>query len=166
MYIPATPVVMTAGNRAAESDTPAAFSTQPWTVLCVDDEHDMLSLTKRFLKRAASSVSVVTETSPHAALDQLPTDQWDGVISDYRMPEMNGLEFRAELRKRHPELPFLLCTTDNNPIIEARVLDDPPRISRSNGATPRSATSSSPVSTPSSPAQRPTNHPSLHTFNE
>ena len=41
------------------------------------------------------------------------------------MPQMNGLEFRTELRKRHPEPPFLLCTTDNNPMIEARVLDDP-----------------------------------------
>lgn len=125
MYIPATPVVMTAGNRAAKSDTPAAFSTQPWTVPWVDDEHDVLSHIKGFLERAAPSVSIVTETSPHAALDQLPTDQWDCIISDYRMPEMNGLEFRAKIRKHHPELPFLLCTTDNNPMIEARVLDDP-----------------------------------------
>lgn len=116
---------MNAGNRAAASDTPATLSTQPWTVLCVDDEHDVLSLTKQFLNRVAPNITIDTHTNPRAALTHLAADQWDCVISDYRMPEMNGLEFRAKLRETHPQLPFLLYTTDNTPTIEARVLDDP-----------------------------------------
>lgn len=65
------------------------------------------------------------EPSPHAALDRLEDRDWDCVVSDYQMPRMTGIELLTELRQTHPTLPFLLCTTDREPGIEAKGLQDP-----------------------------------------
>ncbi|MEE6210100.1 bacterio-opsin activator domain-containing protein [Salarchaeum sp. III] len=76
-------------------------------VLVVDDDEAFLSVTVEFLER--SGVDVVAETSASAALDRLG-EGFSCVVSDYEMPEVDGLELLKEVRAERPELPFVLLT--------------------------------------------------------
>jgi PAS domain S-box-containing protein len=79
------------------------------TVLYVDDEPDLLSLSKMFLERTGD-FSVTTVESAIDALELLDTKSFDAIISDYQMPEKNGIGFLADLRKKFPDVPFILFT--------------------------------------------------------
>ena len=78
-------------------------------VLLVDDDDAVADLTATYLQRASDRIEPVVETSPADALDLVPDDV-DCVVSDYEMPEMDGLEFLAAVRQANPALPFVLFT--------------------------------------------------------
>jgi two-component system probable response regulator PhcQ len=71
-------------------------------ILLVDDEENILKALRRVLLRHAHSLSdsgliVDTFTSSPEALDVARHTAYHLVISDYRMPEMNGVEFLSAL---------------------------------------------------------------------
>lgn len=78
------------------------------TALCVDDDPASLDLARELLE-LDDRYEVVTEPSPSDALERL--DGVDGVVSDYEMPAMDGLEFFDAVRDRRPGLPFVLLTS-------------------------------------------------------
>lgn len=79
-------------------------------VLHVDDHADLLELSREFLGREDQRISVVTETRARDGLDRLQDVAVDVVVSDYQMPGMDGIEFLEEVRRRYPELPFIIFT--------------------------------------------------------
>jgi CheY-like chemotaxis protein len=83
-------------------------------VLHVDDEPTDLEITRIFLKREGKdNFDIVSVLSAEEALQKLNHEQFDVIISDYKMPGMDGLEFLQTLRKREPynnHLPFILFT--------------------------------------------------------
>ncbi|ABS56621.1 multi-sensor signal transduction histidine kinase [Methanoregula boonei 6A8] len=79
------------------------------SVLYVDDEPGLLEIGKLFLEDNGD-VCVDTETSARTALVTLEKTAYDAIISDYQMPEMDGLAFLVEVRKQFPEIPFILFT--------------------------------------------------------
>ncbi len=81
-------------------------------VLVVDEDPDVLDVTAAFLERADDSLSVTTERQAAEALDRFETASFDAVVSDYRMPGMDGLEFFEAIRQRDPDVPFFLLTAD------------------------------------------------------
>ncbi|WP_256393299.1 PAS domain-containing response regulator [Natronoarchaeum rubrum] len=81
---------------------------EPITVLHVDDEPPLLDLTKTFLEREGD-IEVRTESNPERALELLD-GSIDCVLSDYQMPEMDGIEFLDAVRERRPSVPFVLFT--------------------------------------------------------
>lgn len=85
------------------------MTNDPITVLLVDDDRDLLDLSKTFLEREANT-EVLPENSARAGLDRLAEESIDCIVSDYQMPEMDGIEFLEAVRERHPELPFVLFT--------------------------------------------------------
>jgi PAS domain S-box-containing protein len=78
-------------------------------VLHVDDQPDFADLTAEALEREDDRLSVETVTSVAEALDWL-TDDIDCVVSDYDMPERNGIDFLQAVREGYPDLPFVLFT--------------------------------------------------------
>jgi CheY-like chemotaxis protein len=76
----------------------------------VDDEPDIL-LALRVLFEDGLGGRVVVTTMPHVALMALGTKPgFDLVITDFRMPGMNGLEFLQRAKELHPETPRVLMT--------------------------------------------------------
>jgi len=80
------------------------------TVLHVDDEPDFADLVGTFLEREDDRITVRTATSPAAGLTEIREHDIDCVVSDYDMPETNGIEFLGTVRDSHPDLPFILYT--------------------------------------------------------
>ena len=79
-------------------------------VLLVDDDPDLRAVTASYLEREADRIAVETAAEPAGGLDVLAERDVECVVSDYEMPERDGLEFLDEVRERHPDLPFILFT--------------------------------------------------------
>jgi cyclic di-GMP phosphodiesterase len=77
-------------------------------VLCVDDEPIVLSLMRRLLERLA--VEVTTAIGPVEALSVFEAERFDLIVTDIRMPGMDGHAFLAEIRARDPEVPVIVAT--------------------------------------------------------
>jgi len=78
-------------------------------VLLVDDDPMILDLTKTFLERSGNIRADALQSAAEA-IDKLQGEAYDVVVSDYVMPEMDGITFLKLVRKRHPNLPFILFT--------------------------------------------------------
>ena len=76
-------------------------------ILVLDDDVVACEFLREALERDGYGVDVYT-----AATDALEQDlgQYDLLISDIRMPEMDGLQFLNEVRNRWPDLPVILMT--------------------------------------------------------
>ena len=79
------------------------------SVLYVDDEPDLLELGKLSLEESGN-FSVRTINSASSALTLLEEENFDAIISDYQMPNMDGIQFLAEVRSRFGHIPFILFT--------------------------------------------------------
>lgn len=78
-------------------------------IVVVDDERIVTSAFKTLLKVEGFSDAHFFN-SPKDALTFLKDNQPDLVISDFLMPEMNGLEFLSEVKKFYPEVSKILLT--------------------------------------------------------
>jgi response regulator RpfG family c-di-GMP phosphodiesterase len=80
------------------------------TILLVDDEPDILDSLQVLLERAQQGVRVVTAASGKDALEKMRAEPVDLIITDYKMPGMNGLEFLAQAGDVQPGVPRILIT--------------------------------------------------------
>lgn len=89
-----------------------------YKVLLVDDEPDNLALLYRTLR---GKYDITKTTSPIEALDILNKNKIDLVISDHKMPEMDGVEFLKRVYDKYPDTMRLLVTayTDSTILIDA-----------------------------------------------
>ena len=78
-------------------------------VLHVDDELGLLKVAKQCLE-LQGPFQVDTACSVEEALIKLKEKEYDAVVSDYKMPGKDGLEFLKELRAKGNDIPFILFT--------------------------------------------------------
>ena len=98
-----------------------------YRVLLVDDEPNILSALRRSLaaidarRLDGEALRFETFTSPEAAIRRCDEEDFDLVISDYRMPSMNGVEFLAQVMKCQPSVPRMIISgyADREAIIAA-----------------------------------------------
>jgi len=88
-------------------------------VLVVDDEPSMLAALEALL-RSSGHVAVVAH-SGREALGLL--EGVEAVVTDYSMPEMNGVELIQALHQRDETLPVVLLTAHGSETIEARAMN-------------------------------------------
>ncbi len=79
-------------------------------VLFVDDDHGFLDQAKYVLETKWSDMEIKTADSARKALNILDNEKVDAIVSDYLMPEMDGIELLQEVRENHGDIPFILFT--------------------------------------------------------
>jgi DNA-binding NtrC family response regulator len=92
-------------------------------VLVVDEDEDVLDLTETFLEREHDAIVVETESDPEEAAVRVGNDDIDCVVSDYRMPGMDGIDLFEAVRDQDPSLPFLLFSAAVDESTTAEVED-------------------------------------------
>jgi response regulator RpfG family c-di-GMP phosphodiesterase len=78
-------------------------------IVLVDDEEMVLTSLRSFLT-LETEYDIETYTSPKKALENLDSRPLDLIISDYLMPEMNGIDFLLQVKRLHPYSTRILLT--------------------------------------------------------
>lgn len=95
----------------AGAGTEAATADDRIRVLFVDDEPGLASMIADNVVRESDRIEGVAETDPEAGVRRVRGDpSIRCVVSDYRMPGMDGLELLRAVRRDRPGLPFVLFT--------------------------------------------------------
>ncbi len=89
-----------------------------YKILIVDDEPDNLALLYRTLR---GKYEIAKSTSPLTALEMMKTEHFNCILSDHKMPEMDGVEFLKRSFEIAPDTMRLLVTayTDAGILIDA-----------------------------------------------
>ncbi|PMV85315.1 MULTISPECIES: HD domain-containing phosphohydrolase [unclassified Pseudomonas] len=90
-----------------EEQLPTTFADKP-TILLVDDEESILNSLRRLLR--GQPYEVLLATSGEQALDIMAKQPVDLVMSDARMPNMDGATLLAHIHQRHPDTLRILLT--------------------------------------------------------
>jgi response regulator RpfG family c-di-GMP phosphodiesterase len=99
---------------------PRVTSQSPRTLLIVDDEPDILAAFKALIE-ATLGVRVLTAASGPEGLEVLEREPVAVVVSDFKMPGMDGITFLAEVRRLHPAARRLMFTAYATPDIIERI---------------------------------------------
>lgn len=78
-------------------------------VLLVDDEPEFTELVHFFLG-SQHGITVHSTNTVKKALEMIDTTEYDAIVSDYMMPEINGIDFLKILRAKGSSIPFILLT--------------------------------------------------------
>ncbi len=76
-------------------------------ILVVEDDRNLQQLMKAFLEKASYEVNCASD-GVHA-LDMLEQKQYDLVVTDLMMPEMDGYELSKQIKK-HTQIPIIMVT--------------------------------------------------------
>ena len=79
------------------------------TIVLVDDEEMVLTSLKSFLN-LETDYDIKGFETPADALRYIEDNNVDLVVSDYLMPEMDGISFLGEVRKLKPDVPRIILT--------------------------------------------------------
>ncbi len=79
-------------------------------VLLVDDSPELVDAVAGLIERDHDDIRVTTATGAVTAFRELTTATVDCIVSDYRMPAVDGLEFLDAVRERDEEVSFILFT--------------------------------------------------------
>src|SRR5467141_353941 len=79
-------------------------------VLIVDDDATLLRALPEALRLRMAGLTVDTADSAAAALDRITARDYDAIVTDIKIPGMDGLELLAEIRTHRPDTPTLMIT--------------------------------------------------------
>jgi two-component system chemotaxis response regulator CheB len=78
-------------------------------ILIVEDDHVVRLLLKKLMK--SNGIITVEVTDGQEALHKLTTERFDGMITDWMMPKIDGVELIEKIRKTIRPQPFILMIT-------------------------------------------------------
>src|SRR2546425_1278208 len=79
-------------------------------VLIVDDDAALLQALPEALRLRMREVTVDTADSAAAALDRIAARDYDAIVTDIKMPGMDGFALLAQIHARRPDTPILMIT--------------------------------------------------------
>lgn len=112
------------GRDEPEGSHGGATMSRDQIVLIVDDEPDIRDSLQMLLEAGLESIQVAVADGGQAALDILQRRPVDLIITDYKMPGMNGLEFLGRAQKIAPKTPRILVTAFPDLEIAIRAINE------------------------------------------
>lgn len=97
--------------------------TPPPTVLVVDDEELFLRTALDGFAGSSSDLTVLTAKNGRLAAQILDSRPVDLVVTDLKMPEMDGYGLLAHMSRHHPGIPAIVMTAFGTQEIESRLRD-------------------------------------------
>jgi CheY-like chemotaxis protein len=79
-------------------------------ILLLDDDQQMLDLYQELLKQLPSQPEVLVSNSGARAIAMLESEPFNLLITDLRMPKMDGLQVLAIVRRKFPQLRIIVLT--------------------------------------------------------
>jgi PAS domain S-box-containing protein len=92
------------------------------TVLTVDPDAAVHASLREHLETEGDQFELVGVTDARTAVERLETDDIDVLVSEYALPETDGLELLETVRERDGDLPFVLCTGSGTEEIASRAI--------------------------------------------
>jgi len=96
------------GSRLKKTSATKSERDHPWRVLYVDDEPQALKAAKRLAD--GGEITIETALNAEEGLELLELHEYPVVISDYRMPGINGIQFLERLRHMWPDTVCILTS--------------------------------------------------------
>jgi len=90
-------------------------------VLIIDDEKSLLFSMQKGFEPFKDELNIMTAENGIEAMGILESHDVDLVVTDLKMPEMDGFELLAHLSEHYPGLPAMVMTAFNTPEIEKRL---------------------------------------------
>jgi CheY-like chemotaxis protein len=84
------------------------MESSKYTILVVEDEEPLRSVIVSFLSKLGHSS--LTANDGVEALDKIKGNKIDAVITDIKMPNMDGIILTSEISRQYPELPVMVMT--------------------------------------------------------
>lgn len=81
-------------------------------ILHIDDSPDFVEMASTFLRKNNEDFEIETRVDPTEVPGRLEEEEFDCVVSDCGMPdmEMDGIELHEKVRSDHPDLPYIFFT--------------------------------------------------------
>lgn len=95
--------------------------SNPKTILIVDDELNILQVLEQFIKRLRPNYQVMTAIDGMAAWILLQQQAFDLLVTDYEMPQINGLQLIQRTRQILPEIPVMLMSGQSEVDLRSKV---------------------------------------------
>lgn len=89
----------------------------PYNILIVDDSFPMRAVIKKVVKASGFNIGEFYEAASGKEALNVLNEQWlDLVLSDYNMPDMNGLEMLKEMKQSDmlKDIPVIMITTEGS----------------------------------------------------
>lgn len=109
-------------ERAPSDEAPPG--PRPQTILIVDDEEDIRESLAALIESTLDGVAVRLAANGQDALELLKNTPVDLVVSDYKMPGMNGLELLSTIGRASPHVPRILVTAFPDLDIAIRAINE------------------------------------------
>ncbi len=104
------PVAQQGGQPAVEKKNPQKLPRGTEHILVVDDDIMLLDVTKRGLNSLGYHVTIETSSLEAIRKFKAHPDEYDLVITDMSMPEMDGDEMCLAMRAIRSDIPMIMCT--------------------------------------------------------
>lgn len=105
-------------------DRPGDAGDTPIDVLLVDDNAQWAEFMAEEIERATADIQVTVAGSANQVMLRLAeSERLDCIVTDYQMPEVDGLQLLERVREDHPDLPFLLVTGEGSEDVAMRAIE-------------------------------------------
>ena len=102
----------------------AKAQSRPRRILVVEDEDDIRELLAELLGSSIENCTVEARPDAQAALRAIAQTPPDLIVTDYKMPGMNGLDFLMHVRLQQPNVPAILITAFPDLDIAIRAINE------------------------------------------
>ena len=93
----------------------------PKNILLVDDQQHFLVALANALKECSNTYSILTAENGDSALKALESGRVDLVVTDLRMPVMDGFGLISNMKKKYPGIPVIVLSSYSCPELKPRL---------------------------------------------